>query len=184
MIIRSTRALSIRKETTVGLLSGLFGQKQDPLQERAAMLVKAADINAIGMFTPLLNDFAVLREVDVKHWDFVVTVAGVFMAATRLNNLRLSDARKEKLMEVVAKDLAAWDPDGIRAFENCKGLFESEFDRLTAAGHESRFIAADAVGQWIVLNVLKRAPQTEQECMLVRATGAMVTHDFFDWWKS
>jgi hypothetical protein len=168
----------------VGLLSGLFGQKQDPLQERAARLVKAADINAIEMFTPLLDRFAVLREADVKRWDFVVTVAGVFMAATRLNNLYISQVRKEKLMEVVAKDLAAWDPDGIQAFEDCKGLFESEFSRLTAAGHESRFIAADAVGEWIVLNVLRRAPQTDQECMLVRAAGAMVTHDFFDWWKS
>jgi hypothetical protein len=124
-----------------------------------------------------------LREVNVEHWDFILTVAGVFMAATRLNNLHLSDAREENLMESVAESLAKWKPDGLRGFEDCKSLFESEFDRLTAAGHEPRFIASDAVGKWIVWNVLGRAPETKDECMLVRATGGMVTHSFFDWWK-
>jgi hypothetical protein len=85
-------------------------------------------------------------------------------------------------MRIVADDLNQWQPDGIRGFENCKGLFEREFHRLTAAGHESRFVAADAVGIWIVLNVLSRAPKTDEECQLARATGTLATHGFFDWW--
>jgi len=168
----------------VRFLSRLFGQKEDFLQERAATLVQAAHISAVGMFTPLLDRFPVLREADVKHWDFILTVAGVFMAATRLNNLRVGEVREEKLMEIIAKDLAEWDPDGIHGFEDCKGLFESEFERLTAAGHEPNFIASDAVGKWIVWNVFGRTPQTEEECILIRTTGAMVTHGFFDWWES
>lgn len=87
-------------------------------------------------------------------------------------------------MEIVADDLNRWDPDGIRGFEDCKGLFDREFDRLTAAGHESRFVAADAVGIWIVWNVLGRAPETDEEWQLVRATGALATHAFFDWWNT
>lgn len=130
-----------------------------------------------------LDKFPFLREVDIKHWDFILTVAGVFMAASRLDNLRLVDARGENLMETVAMSLAEWDPDGIRGFDDCKGLFESEYDRLTVAGYEPRFIASDAVGKWIVWNVLGRAPETEAECMLIRATGTMVTHAFLDWWK-
>jgi len=82
------------------------------------------------------------------------------MAATRLNNLRLGDTREDNLMEVVAKRLNEWKPDGIRGFEDCKGLFEREFDRLERAGHDPQFVAADAVGQWIVWNVLGRPPQT------------------------
>jgi len=154
----------------------------DPLLERAENLVQAAQINAVGMFTPLVDRFPILREVDIEHSDFILTVASVFMAATRLDNLRLDDARDEKLMEVVAERLDQWKPDGIRGFEDCKGLFESEFDRLTKAGHEPRFVASDAVGKWIVWNILGRPPQTDEECMLVRATGGMVTHAFFDWW--
>lgn len=168
----------------MSLLRGLFGDKPDTLLDRAATLVQAAQVNAVGMFTPLLDDFPILRQVETEHWDFVLTVAGVFMAATRLNNLRLGDAREEKLMEVVAEHLDEWKPDGMRGFEDCKGLFEKECDRLNAAGHEPRFVASDAVGKWIVWNVLGRPPETEEERTLVRSTGALATHAFFDWWDN
>jgi hypothetical protein len=168
----------------VGFFGGLFGQKQDSLREKAMTLVQTAHINAVGMFAPLLDRFPVLQETNAEHWDFVLTIAGVFIAASRLNSLRISNVREEKLMEIIAKDLVERYPDGTQGFEDCKGLFESEFDRLTTAGHESRFVASDAVGKWIVWNVLKRAPQTKEECMLVRATGGIVTHNFFDWWES
>lgn len=160
------------------------GQTSQPnhLIKRAENLVKAAQINAVGMFIPLLDRFPILRKVDVEHSDFILTVASVFMAATRLNNLCLGDEREERIIEVVAERLDQWKPDGIRGFEDCKGLFESEFDRLNEAGHEPRFVASDAVGKWIVLNILGRSPQTDEECMLVRATGGMVTHAFFNWW--
>jgi hypothetical protein len=160
----------------------VFGQKRDPLPERAGNLVGAAQANAVGMFQPLLERFPILREVDVKHSDFILTVAGVFIAASRLNSLRLGDGLEEKLMELVAEGLNQWNPDGIGGFEDCKSLFESEFDRLTAAEHDPRFVAADALGIWIAWNVLGRSPQTNEESMLVRATGTMITHTFFDWW--
>lgn len=167
----------------MSFLRRLLGETQDPLLERAGNLVQAAHINAVGMFTPLLERFPILKRVDTEQWDFVLTVAGVFMAASRLNNLRLGDTREERLMEIVADRLNRWKPDGIRAFEDCKGLFEKEFHRLTAAAHEPRFVAADAVGIWIVWNVLGRSPQTDEECQLVRATGTLATHAFFDWWN-
>lgn len=166
----------------MSFLHGLFGEKQDPLIERAENLVQAAHVNAIAMFTPLLDRFSVMLEANVEHWDFVLTVASVFMAATRLNNLRLGEAYEEGLMEIVAERLDQWNPDGIRGFKDCKALFESEFDGLTEAGHKTRFVASDAVGKWIVWNVLGRAPQSDEEYMLARETGTMVTHSFFTWW--
>jgi len=172
------------KEKHVGILSGLFKPKEDPLQQQAATLVSAAGINATSIFVPLLDKFPFLREADVEHWDFILTVAGVFMAASRLNSLRLGDPREDSLMETIAESLVEWNPDSIRGFEDCKDLFENEYDRLTTLGHEARFIASDAVGKWIVWNVLGRAPKTQDECMLVRATGTMVTHAFFDWWNN
>jgi hypothetical protein len=162
----------------------LFGEKEDPLLERAATLVEAAQAHAVGMFTPLIDRFPILRKVDIERWDFILTVAGVFMAATRLNNLRLGDAREEKLMGVVAERLNEWKPGGIRGFDDCKGLFEEEFDRLNAAGHDPRFVASDAVGNWIVRNVLGHVPETNEECMLVRSAGTLTTYAFFDWWAS
>ncbi len=162
----------------------LFRDREDLLLKRAGSLVQTAQINAVGMFTPLLDSFPILRQVDTEHWDFILTVAGVFIAASRLNNLRVGETREEELMHVVANCLEQWKPDAIRGFEDCKGLFESEWDRLTVAGHEPRFVASDAVGKWIVWNVLGRPPQSDEECMLVRTTGAMVTHVFFDYWDA
>ncbi len=166
----------------MGILGRLFKPKP-LLQKQAETLVSVAKINAISMFVPLLDKFPLLREADIEHWNFIVTVAGVFMGASRLNNLRVGDTREEELMEIVAESLVNWNSDGIRAFEDCKGLYENEYDRLAAAGHEPRFLASDAVGKWIVWNVLDRDPDTQDECMLVRTTGAIVTQAFFDWWK-
>jgi len=166
----------------MSILRDWFGNKPDPLLGRAENLVQAAQDYAVGMFPPLLERFPILRQVDTGHWDFVLTVAGVFMAATRLNNMRLESAREEQLMEVVAARLNEWKPDGIRGFEDCKGLFENEFDRLNAVGHDPQFVASDAVGKWIVWNILGRPPETDEECMLVRSTGTLATHTFFGWW--
>ncbi len=168
----------------MGIVGKLFGPKEVPLGKQAADLVAAAQINATTMFVPLLDQFPVLQEADAKHCDFILTVAGVFIATSRLNSLGLSYTQRESLTEAVAQSLAKWDPDGIRAFVDCKTLFESEYDRLaTTAGHDPKLVASDAVGIWIVWNVLDRAPKTEDECGLVRAAGAMVTHAFFDCWE-
>lgn len=167
----------------MGILSGFLRPEQDPLHKQAENLVAAAQINATTMFVPLLDKFPFLREANVEHWDFIVTVAGVFMAASRLTGLRVGEDREEKLMETVAERLEEWSPDGVRAFEDCKGLYETEYNRLAAASHEPRFLASDAVGKWIVWNVLGRAPSGRDECMLVRTAGGLVTHAFFDWWR-
>jgi len=167
----------------MALLEKPFGNKQDPLSERADTLVAAAQINAVGSFTPLADKFRFLRDVKLEDWDFFVTVATVFMGASRLNNLRIDEAREDKLMEIIAGRLNEWNKDGFRGFEDCKRLFESEFDRLTQAGDDSRFVASDSVGKWIVWNILKRAPKSDGECLLVRAIGAVATHAVFDWWE-
>ena len=155
---------------------------QIPPIERAENLVSTAEINAMAMFTPLLDKFPILQTAKLEHWDSILTVAGVFIAASRLNDLHLERAREDSLMDVVEERLNRWQPDGTRGFNDCKDFYESQYDWLATAGHESRFLAADALGQWIAWNVLGRSPQTDEESMLVRATGVMVTHAFFDWW--
>jgi len=167
----------------MSIFGRFFRPKEDPLTKQAENLVPVARISATSMFMPLLEKFPFLKEANDEHWDFIVTTAAVFMAASRLNDLRIGDAREEKLMEIVAESLENWNPGGIRAFEDCRGLYEREYDRLAAAGHEPRFLASDAVGKWIVWNVLGRAPKSYDEAMLVRTAGAMVTHTFFDWWN-
>ena len=61
----------------------------DPLLKQADYLVEVAQINSIALFQSARKDFLFLQDVNVKHWDSILTIAGVFMAANRLKNLRL-----------------------------------------------------------------------------------------------
>lgn len=160
-----------------------LSQINDPLLVRADALVQTAHLNGISTPTVLLDEFSILRETDIENWTFILTVAGVFIAATRLRNLRLGEAREQKLMDKVYEHFTRWDSKNAdRAFEDCKSFFEKNFDALTKAGHEPRFVASDAIGLWIVWNVLGRAAQTNEERKLVRVVGSMTTHTFFNWW--
>jgi hypothetical protein len=136
------------------------------------------------MFVPVLDQHPLLKTVKPESWDFFVTVAGVFIAASRLQNSQLSANRKQELMDAVARGLADWSPEnGIRGFEDCKAAFERNFDSLTRSQHEPRFIASDALGMWVVWNLLGRAPAAEEERKLARAVGTAVVHNFFTWWN-
>jgi hypothetical protein len=172
-------------ESAMNFFGGLFGGKDDLLRGNAERLVPSASAFAVSMFVPLLEQFpSVMRNVKSDQGDFFITIAGVFIAATRLANLKIGDQREQKLMDIVARGLTQWDPNnGIRAFEDCKAMFERNFDVLTNGEHEPRFIASDAVGMWIVWNLLTRCPEAEEERKLVRAIGVAVTHTFFSWWE-
>ena len=158
--------------------------KDDGLRESAERLVPSASVNAAAMFVPMLDQHPLLKKVNPEQWDFLLTVAGVFMAATRLQKAQLGDDRKQELMDVVARGLAHWSPkNGIRGFEDCKAMFKGNFDALTSIQHEPRFIASDAIGMWIVWNLLQRPPEAEEARKLARAAGASVVHTFFSWWS-
>jgi hypothetical protein len=160
----------------------LFGLGDDPLLRQADTLVQAAETYAIETFTPLLKNFSFLREVDKNHWDFLLTIAGVFIAVTRLGNLRLGEKRQRKLMGKVGMKLTQWNPtNGRRGFEDCASFYERTFDALTSAGGE--FVASDALGSWVVWNVLGRPPHSEEERSLVRTVGGMISHTFSNWWE-
>jgi hypothetical protein len=98
----------------------------DPLLRQADTLVSAAETYATETFTSLLKKFSFLREVDKRHWDFILTIAGVFIAVTRLGHLGLGENHQRKLMGKVGEKLTQWDPaNGRRAFEDCAWFYES-----------------------------------------------------------
>ena len=162
--------------------SPIYTAQSDPLLDKAKSLVEFSKLNALSFFSLLTEHFSILRNTDADRSHYVLTVATVFMAASRLNNLRGGDAREEMLMEIVAKDLDEWDPDAIRGFEDCKELYENVFDHLTKAGSEPSFVASDAVGTWIVWNILGQQPQSEEEAKLARVAGGIVTAPTFNYW--
>jgi hypothetical protein len=76
----------------------LFGQG-DPLLRQADTLVQVAEKYATGTFTPLLKKFSFLREVDKEDWDFILTIARVFITVTRLGNLRLGENHRRQPLQ-------------------------------------------------------------------------------------
>ena len=112
----------------------------DPQTQKAHCLVQIARTQAIAMFTPLSEQFSELRGVDLENWDFFVTIAGVFLVTCRLEKMGMTEAQKQPLLDVVMDDLHEYKSDALRAFDDCKVLFEREFDRLTEARLEPRLI--------------------------------------------
>ena len=95
------------------------------------------------------EQFSVLRGVDLENWDFFATIAEVFLVTCRLEKMGMTEAQKQPLLDVIMDDLHQYKSDALRAFDDCKVLFEREFDRLTEKRHEPRFVGADALGLWI-----------------------------------
>jgi hypothetical protein len=164
-----------------------FPKKPDPLLERAENLINAANILGIGSYTDLSANLPIVNNIDTEQWDWVFTIAGVFIAATRLNTLDLESSRKEKILETVAQKLAAWKPDGLAGFEDCKAFFERTCDSLAMTDEyksDPRFLSSDSLGMWMTWNLIKHAPESsEDERKLIRTAGGFVVHSFFDWWK-
>src|SRR5262245_30713327 len=84
--------------------------QNDPLLKQAECLVEVAQINAIALYQSARNDFLFLQDVNVNHWESILTIAGIFMAANRLKNLRLNEQREQILMKRIAERLAQWEP--------------------------------------------------------------------------
>jgi hypothetical protein len=169
-------------ERDVNLLGKLLGRESNHLANAEA-LVAVSRVAAVPMIGTLREEYPVLNSVDSEQWDFIVTVAGVFIATSRLEHLRLRDKQKKQLLEVIARKMDEWKPDALTAFDDCKVLFEREFDGLTLGGHEARFVGSDAIGIWITWNILGRQPRTPEEIQLMRTVGVMVTGTMFNYWQ-
>lgn len=165
----------------MGILSNIFGAKADGLDEKAGRLVAAARMQGPGMFPALVERYPVLTE-GLPRWNLVITVAVAFLAASRLNDVSISKERRELLLATIARDLHALHPSTLEVFDDCRGFYDRQYDTLAANGHDRRFLTCDSLGFWIVWNALGRQPKTQEEGELVRASGLLVTTQFFDWW--
>jgi hypothetical protein len=159
----------------------------DPLMGQADTLVAAAHTAGGAALAPLQGQFAFLKKLiatpeDRRWWDILLTIACVYIAATRLRNLDLGAARETKLMARVSERLTELNPNAQEAFEDCKEFFTTTYEALSTAGHEARFVASDSIGLWIASNLLDRPPESPEELTFVRSVGAVVTHGFFRWW--
>ena len=72
----------------------------------------------------------------------------------------MPEARVDSLMEIVARNLNAWHPEGIAAFEDFKSFFDCTYDTIEKAPtyqHQPEFTGSDAIGSWVVWNIVGHA---------------------------
>jgi hypothetical protein len=168
----------------VKALRKLFGQKDDPLMERADALVAMAHAAAIGTLDSLLAKFPFLRQEDEAHSDLLFTITGVFFAVTLLQSRRLGEARQRKLTQRIALRLNEWHPkNGVQAFEHCRVFFDRTYSGLKQMDTDQEHLISDIIGGWIVWDLLEHAPETEEERRLTSVAGAIITRGFSDWWN-
>lgn len=163
------------------------GADDDPLMLRADILVatakgmaKPAREAALAKY-PFLAKFIAAPE-DETWWQIVFTIAAVYIAAARLQNLGLGEDREATLMARVTEQLLELNANALAAFEDCKEFFGRSFEALTAKGHNPRFVTSDSIGSWTAWNMMDRGPETEEEAQFVRGLGVAITHAFFGWW--
>lgn len=157
-----------------------------PRAEQAPTIVGAADVNAVSSFVHTLDQFPNLRSVDPRRWDKVLTVAGIFVGVSRLNQEQITAPERSSLLDIVTREAVRWDPGAVKAVDDCRDFVDRTYDVLSKDSNyaaNQRFLFSDALGGWIVWNLLGHVPETEEEQRMVRVLGATVTHSFYSWWQ-
>jgi hypothetical protein len=165
-------------------------EKSGVLHEKAKDLVRAAECLAISSLVPICDAIPSIRKVDTEKWDFFVSVASVFIAASRLRTLP-GDGDEKSVMESVSNLLADWSDSGCAAFQDCQEFYAYEHACLLDHGHPQEFISSDAVGKWIVMNVFDGSAKgglfarrrRRERAKIVRAIGTLVVGTFAGWWE-
>ena len=143
-------------------------------------------MNAVSSLVHTLDQFPSLRSVDPKRWDKVLTVAGIFVGVSRLNQEQIAASEHSSLLDLVTKEAVRWDSRAVEALDNCRIFVDRTYDALSHDPNhaaDQQFLFSDALGGWIVWNLFDHAPSTEEERRMTRVLGATVTHSFYSWWQ-
>ena len=163
-----------------------MSQGSSSLIERAKRLPISAKIFAISFNTKVIDDFPLVRTVKSDRWDFIITVAGIFVATSQLNHEPLDDDVKNVIREAASHAAAQWNPKAVEAIEDCTQFVNRTYDRLQSSREysgETQFLFSDSLGFWVVSNLLDQGPESDAEGQLVRSLGATLVHTFMNWWK-
>lgn len=140
------------------------------LEERIQRsFIAQAELAAVGSYSAFVAQFPSLSEVSVDDWDFYLVVGASFGATLKTQDLNIDEVQRDKLRRSILSALIEWKSDGERAFLDCETLFHKTHQKLT--NNNSQYPTTDALGYWIVFNLLKRPPQEQNERDFMRTVG-------------
>jgi len=156
------------------------------LIENGKKLPSAAQILAVTSYRDFLGNYPTIAKIKPEHWDFVLTIGGIFVAVSQLNHENIPAQEKDALLDTVTNAATEIYPDSIDACEDCRKFIDRTYDGL-AEGKEYKnnpqFLFADSLGAWVVWNLLGHAPSNDDERKLIRILGGLLIHSFISWWK-
>jgi hypothetical protein len=138
------------------------------------------------IYTQFLDKYPIVKQIKPEHWDFVLTIAGIFVAVSQLNHENISDQDKDEILNSVTKAAIEIYPDSIDVCEDCRNFVDRTYDGLAKAKEyrdNPQFLFSDCIGSWVVWNLFGHSPSNEDEKNLIRILGGFLVHSFISWWK-
>ncbi|MHC4173448.1 MAG: hypothetical protein ACYTBX_01745 [Planctomycetota bacterium] len=154
--------------------------------ENGEKLAFAAKVLAVNSYADFQDKYPFIEQIKTEHWDFVLTIAGIFVAVSQLNHENISEQDKDTLLDSVTNSAIEIYPDSIDACEDCRNFVDRTYDGLAKEKeyqNNPQFLFSDSLGSWVVWNLFGRAASNEDERKLIRVLGAFLVHSFISWWK-
>jgi hypothetical protein len=154
--------------------------------ESGKKLPSAAKILAISSYAQFIDKYPIVAKIKPDHWDFILTIAGIFIGVSQLNHENISDSEKDALLDIVTNAGIEIYPDCIQAFEDCRVFVDRTYDGLLQEKEyqsNPNYLFTDSLGSWVVWNLFGRVSSNMDERSLIRGLGAYLVHSFISWWK-
>ena len=148
----------------------------DQLTRSSRGLVPAARNAAKGLNAAICAKFPEAAKIDIAAWDQYLTVGFVWAALSALRAKETPATAIEEVKTIVADSLSRAFPEGVKALDHCT-LFMSQ-----TTGGDEKIGVDDALGYWIVWNLLGRDDFTEDEDKIVRILGNIAIKEFASFW--
>jgi len=154
--------------------------------DRGKQLPYAANILAVSSLKEFIDKYPIIGQIKPEHWDFVLTIAGIFVGVSQLNNENIPNRTKDLILDKVTNAAIEIYDDSIDACDDCRNFVDRTYDGLAKEAdyqNNKQFLFADSLGAWVVWNLFGHASSNEDERKLVRTIGAFLVHSFISWWK-
>ncbi len=156
------------------------------LIENSEKLPSVAKVLAVNSYTQFLDKYPVIEKVKPEHWDFVLTIAGIFVGVSQLNHEDIPEHEKDTIHDTVTSAGIEIYPDSTKACEDCRNFVDRTYDGLVKEKEykdNPKFLFSDSLGSWVVWNLFGHAPSNKDERNLIRILGGFLVHSFISWWK-
>lgn len=163
-----------------------FSARRKKLIKKAELLFPAISLLSKTMFFELQEKFPTLITIEEKEWDFYIRIGALWAATIGLQRLKNINARtKSSLSAIYGHSVNDWNNNWNIAFKECGDYFYNNIEKsekLAEYEINPKFRISDAIGLWIVKNLLHHHPEKQEEINLIRPIGLLLTHEFLQWW--